>query len=60
MNTFGYGSSTGGTGCCGSCCDSSFNKDAFDDEQSPVQDRQPQATSEMTIPAGAQAQNPGK
>jgi hypothetical protein len=63
MSTEPYGidcCGRGNAGCCGACCDGSFNRDAFDedgnleetkaDAQGPVKEQQQPATANMSIP----------
>jgi hypothetical protein len=54
--------SSGGTGCCGSCCNDSFNKDSFDAYEAKNKENggkvvdQPQANEGMIVPQASPPQ----
>ncbi|KAK0205406.1 hypothetical protein DFS33DRAFT_1383315 [Desarmillaria ectypa] len=62
LKSYGSGSGTSTSGCCGSCCDKSFNEDSFDeqvrrdmeatrDPNAPTRPEQMQPAQKMTIAA---------
>ncbi|KAF7308118.1 hypothetical protein MKEN_01174400 [Mycena kentingensis (nom. inval.)] len=58
---YGSGDSNDVAGCCGSCCNKSFNEDSADqwakdkgEEGSGASEKQPEPTAQMAVPASAE------